>query len=327
MQSSITKKPRISIVIPMYNEADNAAHTIARIKDTLGNIDGGYEIIPVNDGSTDQTGKIIEQLANTDTCIRPVSYPNNGGRGKALRYGFKAARGTYVASLDADLSYDPEYIIRMLGTLEANPDMDAVLASAYMPGGSTEGVPLKRLWISRLGNWVLNLSMPENIHTITCVVRCYRREVLECLDLESNGKEIHLEILSKMLAMGFKVVEIPATLKARKKGKSKFAFRSTASSHLLFTIFERPALLFGIIGLILTIIGVAMGIYILALYLNAALNPNRPIINMMLLFVLGGMQILSFGFLASQITYLRKEVLKTRRAITEVMTRNIESGN
>jgi hypothetical protein len=187
-----------------------------------------------------------------------------------------------------------------------------------MPGGRTIGVPRDRLFMSWMGNKVLQMALPEKIHTITCVVRCYRNEVISSLDLESNGKEIHLEILSKLLAMGYKVREIPAVLTSRKKGASKFAFRSTALSHLLFTIFERPALLFGFIGMLLTLIGLGLGAYILYLYTGGVLNPNRPLTTLMTLFILGGIQILSFGFLASQIHFLRKEVLLNRRALAHL---------
>jgi len=309
------RRPVLSVIIPMYNEEGNVETTLGRMQQTLQTFGRPYEIIPVNDGSTDDTLRVLDEMASQDGRIRVVSYWKNGGRGKALRYGFKAARGEYIATIDADLSYDPRYILDMIRVLDEESDIDVVLASPYMEGGATEGVPRDRLLISKLGNRILRLAMSEKLHTLTCIVRCYRRAVITSLDLESNGKEIHLEILSKILAMGFSVKEIPATLTARKKGKSKFAFRATAISHLLFTVFERPALLFGILGIILALIGIGLGIYILALYLHAALNPNRPLITLMILFILGGMQILSFGFLASQINYLRKEVLRVRRAI------------
>lgn len=309
----LTSQPLISVVIPMFNEVENAAATLSRVAETLAGLD--YELVPVNDGSTDGTWAELERLAAADARIRPQGYSVNAGRGRALRTGFKAARGTYVASIDADLSYEPEYILRMLETLQAEPQTDLVLASAYMPGGGVEDVPFKRLFLSRMGNKVLNLSMSENIYTSTCVVRCYRRFVLECLDLESDGKEIHLEVLSKALAMGFKVREIPAVLRSRKLGQSKFAFKSTASSHLLFTILERPMLLFGLLGALMSLVGIIMAIAIVVMFAHGSLNPNRPLITVMLLFVLGGMQMLSFGFLAAQVSYLRKEVLKIRRAL------------
>ena len=141
----------------------------------------------------------------------------------------------------------------MAKALDEESDTDVVLASPYMEGGATEGVPKDRLFISRLGNKILKAAIPEELNTLTCIVRCYRREVIDSLDLESDGKEIHLEILSKVLAMGYRVKEIPATLTSRKKGKSKFAFRATAVSHIVFTVFERPSSLFGLLGLLLTI--------------------------------------------------------------------------
>jgi len=308
----------VSVIIPMYNEEENALETIARVSRTLLDRGRSFEIIPVNDGSTDNTLKILDEIASRDSHVRVVSYWKNGGRGKALRYGLNAARGQYIATIDADLSYDPGYILDMVKVLEEERDVDVVLASPYMEGGKTEGVPKDRLLISRLGNKVLQLSMPEKIHTITCIVRCYRNEVISSLDLESDGKEIHLEILSKVLAMGYKVKEIPATLTSRKKGSSKFAFKSTAVSHVAFTILERPALLFGFIGILLTLIGLGLGVHLLFLYSGGVLNPSRPLITLMVLFVLGGIQILSFGFLASQIHYLRKEILRNRKALSHL---------
>ncbi len=309
---------KISVVIPMFNEEEIASDTITRVSKILQSMGKPYEILPVNDGSTDNTLKILDDIASRDDNVRVVSYWKNGGRGKAIRHGFKAARGRYIASIDADLSYDPTYIMEMAKVLDEESDIDVVLVSPYMTGGKTVGVPKDRLFLSRVGNKVLQMALPEKIHTLTCIVRCYRSEVISSLDLESNGKEIHLEILSKVLAMGYKVREIPATLTSRKKGKSKFAFRSTAVSHLLFTIFERPALLFGLIGVLLTIIGLGLGAHILILYYGGNLNPNRPLITLMILFILGGIQILSFGFLASQIHYLRKEVLLNRKALSHL---------
>ncbi|HON38109.1 MAG TPA: glycosyltransferase [Deltaproteobacteria bacterium] len=310
--------PDISVIIPMYNEQENAADTIQRVADTIALSGKSFEIIPVNDGSTDDTLAVLHRLAEGDDRIRVVSYGTNGGRGKALRCGLKAARGRYVATIDADLSYDPKYIMQMYRVLDQEQDVDVVLASPYMKGGSAQGVARDRLFISRLGNRILQMAIPEDIHTLTCIVRCYRRDVIESLDLESDGKEIHLEILSKILAMGYRVKEIPAVLTARKRGSSKFAFRATALSHIVFTVFQRPSLLFGFLGLVLTLTGLGLGVYIVALYYVEALNPNRPLITLMILFILGGIQILSFGFLASQVNLLRRDVLQSRRAISRI---------
>jgi len=312
----VDQKPaKVSVIIPMYNEEENAANTVRSIEEKLSAAGCDFEIIPVNDGSTDNTLRVLDNIAEHDPRVRVVSYWKNGGRGKAIRYGFAAASGEYITTIDADLSYNPSHILDMIRVLDEESDIDVVLISAYMKGGKTEGVPKRRLFISRLGNRILSLAMTEPVHTITCIARCYRRNVVESLDLESNGKEIHLEILSKVLAMGYGVKEIPGVLRSRTRGRSKFVFRSTAISHLLFTIVERPILLFGFIGILLTIVGLGIGVYILDLYYTKALNPNRPLITLMIVFILGGIQILSFGFIASQMNYLRKEILRLRKTL------------
>jgi dolichol-phosphate mannosyltransferase len=308
----------LSIVIPMFNEAENAEATLDRVKEALASFQGSYEIIPVDDGSTDQTLDILREAARQDQRVRVVSYPKNAGRGMALRTGFRASRGETIVSIDADLSYDPRYILALLGTLRSEPDIDFVLASPYMPGGGVQNVPLLRLWISKLGNKVLRLAMPNRIHTSTGIFRAYRRSVIESLELESDGKEIHLEILSKAIALGYRVKEVPAILAGRRKGRSKFRFRKTAASHLVFSAFEKPMILFGFIGLLTLGAGLSIGLYVAYLRFYGTLTPGRPLITFALLLILAGIQILSFGFIAIQIVSLRREILRIQKENLEL---------
>jgi len=215
----------LSIIIPMFNEAENAESTLNRVEEALASFKGTYEIIAVNDGSLDNTLEILNKLAEKDRKLKVVSYPKNIGRGMALRKGFQESKGEMVVSIDADLSYDPHYIIDLVGGLKRDQDIDFVLASPYMPGGGVKNVPWLRLWISKLGNRILRFAMPNKIYTSTGIFRAYRRKVIDSLELESDGKEIHLEILSKALALGYRVKESPAILTSRKRGKSKFKFK------------------------------------------------------------------------------------------------------
>ena len=230
----------LSIVIPMFNEAENAETSLNRVQEALISFNGTYEIIVVNDGSIDHTLDILRKIESNNEKVRVVSYSENMGRGMALRKGFQESKGEMVVSIDADLSYDPRYILDMVHALRTGEDIDLALASPYMPGGKTEGVPPLRLWISKLGNRILRLALPNRIYTSTGIFRAYRKYVLDSLELESNGKEIHLEILSKAMALGFRIKEIPVTLKGRKGGRSKFKFKKTAVSHLVFSVFEKP---------------------------------------------------------------------------------------
>jgi dolichol-phosphate mannosyltransferase len=308
----------LSIVIPMFNEAENVEATLNQVEEALASFQGTYEIIAVNDGSLDNTLEILEILASRNGKIRVVSYSKNFGRGMALRTGFRESRGKIVVSIDADLSYNPHYIIDFVETLRLEEDIDFVLASPYMPGGGVQNVPFLRLWISKLGNKILRLAMPNRIYTSTGIFRAYRRKVLDSLELESDGKEIHLEILSKAIALGFRVKEIPVVLANRKKGRSKFKFRKTALSHLVFSVFEKPMMIFGFIGLLTLGIGFLIGIYVAYLRFAGELTPGRPLITFAILLILGGIQILSFGFIAIQMVSLRREILRIQKENLEV---------
>jgi dolichol-phosphate mannosyltransferase len=308
----------LSIVIPMFNEAENAETTLKRVEEALAPFPGTYEIIAVNDGSVDGTVDTLKRIESRNERVRVVSYSRNTGRGKALREGFSASRGQIVVSIDADLSYDPRYILDLVGALKKEEDTDLVLASPYMPGGGVDGVPLFRLLISKMGNKILRFAMPNRIYTSTGIFRAYRKRVLDSLELESDGKEIHLEILSKAIALGYRVKEIPAILKGRQKGKSKFKFKKTAISHILFSAFEKPMIIFGFLGVLTVGIGLLLGLYVAYLRFSGELTPGRPLITFVILLVLGGVQILSFGFIALQIVSVRKEILRIQKENLEL---------
>ncbi len=310
----------------MFNEAENAETTLKRVEEVLASFSGKYEIIAVNDGSLDNTLDILNRLAERDKKLKVVSYSKNAGRGMALRKGFKESSGEIIVSIDADLSYNPQYILDLVETLMGEPEVDLVLASPYMPGGGVKNVPALRLWVSKLGNRILRLVMPNRIYTSTGIFRAYRKKVLDSLELESDGKEIHLEILSKALALGYRVKEIPAILTSRKKGKSKFKFRKTAFSHLVFSAFEKPMVIFGFIGLLTLTIGLLIGLYIAYLRFSGALTPGRPLITFAILLILGGIQILSFGFIAIQIVSLRREILRVQKENLELKKEIMDKG-
>ena len=97
----------LSIIIPMFNEAENVETTLSRVEEVAASMGGTYEIIPVNDGSIDNTLEILRRISAQNKKVKVVSYPRNMGRGKALRTGFKEASGEIIVSIDADLSYDP----------------------------------------------------------------------------------------------------------------------------------------------------------------------------------------------------------------------------
>jgi hypothetical protein len=217
------------------------------------------------------------------------------------------------------LSWGTDIIGRLVNTLRHNPDVDVVIASPHHPEGKLEDVPSRRALISRVGNKVVGWAMPGRFHTVSGMTRAYRRHVIEALELESNGKEIHIEILSKAIALGYKATEIPAVLSGRRKGNSKFKFRATAIPHLIFCLFEKPMLLFGAIGLLCLSIGGMVGLYLTWLrFAHGIWHPDRPLMTILLLLILAGTQILSFGFIGTQIVGLRRELYKVQRGYLKI---------
>ncbi len=325
--SENVERPKLSVVIPMYNEAENAEHTLSVVTDTLqqaGMTD--FELVPVNDGSKDDTAAILQTLSYKDERICPAGYPINVGRGRALKTGFAAARGEIICAIDADLSYSADHILRMYNALLEHPNVDVVLASAYMPGGNVESKDFVKILVSKMGNRLLNSTLPGDVHTITCVVRAYRREVLERLDIESDGKEIHLEVLAKIMALGYKVMEIPATLASRQRGKSKSKMKPIIMSHLAFVFAERPFLLFGLLGIVAMLGSLLLGGYLVYLWQLAALNPTRPAMTLLVLLFLGGMQLIAFGLLSMLIVTNRRELYRIERQNKELQLKLEELG-
>jgi len=307
--------PRLSIVIPMFNEGENARSCLARVCEAVREMGVAFEVICVDDGSTDNTLSELEAASAEHPEVRVAGLPVNYGRGRALREGFARALGRYVVSIDADLSYDPSQIAALMRRMEEPDTPDVVIASPYMPGGRTEGVELFRLLISRAANVLLRQAMGRRYYTLTGIFRAYRRDVFDRIELYSDGKEIHLEIVARAEAAGLRLVEVPAVLASRKRGRSKLKLRMTAFSHLMFSFYERPLLLFGVVGLVLTVASLILGGYLFNLYLNHSLNPTRPIVWLSVLLLLAGIQMASFAFISTQITLLKKELFRTQKVI------------
>ena len=290
----------------MYNEEDNVLITLNEVKKVLETYQS-YQILTVDDGSNDQTLALLEEYASKNPELVVLKHPVNMGMGRALRTGFEKAEGDVIITLDADLSYEPHYITELIQELHKN-HLDIVIGSQYMDGGETEDIPFIRLFVSKMANRIVGYALDKNISTVTGILRAYRKEVIDSIEIEATGTEINPEILSKAIAIGFEVKEIPVKLKGRKLGESKVQFRSTTISHLLFTFYEKPMMLFGVIGLLLCIIGIIIAIYLFYEYLIGTLDPTRPLMFVMVLMILSGIQILVFGFVATQISLLKREI-------------------
>ena len=258
--------PDLSVVIAAYNEEPVIDRNLRRIVDELSkHPDVSWEMICVNDGSTDHTGKLMDEFASENPRIRVLHHRRNFGQGKALRTAFNQCQGEVIITLDADLSYGPENIFRLMDAIR-NQNVEIALASPYAQGGSVRNVPFYRHFLSRYGNLYLAKMSRYPISTSTCVVRAYRKEVIDALDLTSDGMELQLEILMKAHMMGFQVCEIPAslewsddkTVKANFRRLSKMRILKTMRLYLLMGWLQRPAYFFIILSWLLIIPGCYM---------------------------------------------------------------------
>lgn len=219
-----TSTPHVSLVVPAHNEEGNLRPLLEKILPVMENNPEikSYEILFVNDNSRDKTPEIIEDLAKTHSCVRTLHRWESPGFGNAVKAGLKEARGEIVIPLMADLSEEPEDIVRLVKKMEEG--YDVVYGSRFCPGGSTNDYPLIKLLLNRLGNHAIGLLFGLPHRDITNAFKAYRREVLEAIgfeNMEAEHFDLTIEIPLKAHVLGFKSVEVPVSWENRKVGEAK----------------------------------------------------------------------------------------------------------
>lgn len=249
------QSPKISVAIPVFNEANVIKNSLDEVIRTLENEyqPGFFEILVIDDGSTDKTSKIIEELNTYGNQVRLIRHHINLGRGAAVRTAMANFFGEILIVLDADLSYSPKVIADLVKPILMG-SADLTLASPYSPGGSVRNVPFIRALISRLGNLLLKNTFKSPRPTSTSIVRGYSSKLIQKLNLSSQGKELNLEVLYKTDLLQYSIVDVPAVLswpehrrtRAKNKGTKKYlTLTPIIRSHLLFQFFTRPGIIFG----------------------------------------------------------------------------------
>ncbi len=203
----------VSIILPAFNEQAILEKNVNTLLKYLGSLTKRYsfELIIVNDGSSDQTGTIADDLATKNSSIRVIHHKRNRNLGGALMTGFKHSKGYYIIVLDIDLSYAPDHIEKLLDEIEET-EADIVIASPYMKGGKNTAVPFMRLLLSKVVNRIMRVSSNLNIYTFTSMARAYNGKFLRSLNLKATSYDINPEIIQKANIMRARIVEIPAHL-------------------------------------------------------------------------------------------------------------------
>ena len=318
------KKPFVSIVLPCYNEEAILKNNIDTIISYLCSKNEKYqwEIVIINDGSKDNTGKIANELERQNEQIRVIHHPTNLNLGNALKTGFKNCKGDIIVVMDIDLSYSTDHIERMVDKL-IETTSDIVIASPYMPGGKVTDVPFGRKIMSRWVNEFMRIAAQDKYHTYTGMVRAYRKDFINTVNLKTKDYEINPEILYKAMILRARVVEIPAHLDWTEQNKYKGKRTSSIKmlrgffSGIMSSFIFRPYIFFLAIGLVLMLLSMYELVWLLvdtlsyisksngvihtfseSLALQFRKNPQSFIVGGITF--IAGIQFLSLGFLSLQ---------------------------
>jgi dolichol-phosphate mannosyltransferase len=213
-----------TVVIPTYNERENINDIIDAILHYP-----RFRVLVVDDNSPDGTGKLVAEMSHREPRIGLVSRPGKQGLGTAYIAGFRQALrdgARYIFEMDADFSHDPAYLPTLLEAAETRYDL--VIGSRYVQGGGTTDWGIVRRFISRGGNIYAGIILGLPVADSTGGFRCYRRAVLETLNLDavrSNGYSFQIEMVYRTLRAGFQVGESPIIFPDRRVGKSKMSRR------------------------------------------------------------------------------------------------------
>lgn len=250
-KSAPTQKPRLSVVIPAYNEEQNIAPTLTEITAKLSAAQIPYEIVVVNDNSKDRTPEIVRALQRKDRNIVLVNRPPPGGFGRAVRSGLENFSGDIVTIVMADLSDDPEDIVRYY-RLIVDEGYDAVYGSRFIRGAKVVEYPKVKLYVNRLVNKMLQLMFWTRHNDLTNAFKAYRAEVIRSvLPLRGAHFNITIELSLSVLIRRYKIAACPIRWYGRKWGQSNLKLRAMGRRYLATLIkiwFERLLILDDIIA-------------------------------------------------------------------------------
>ncbi|MGD8537090.1 MAG: glycosyltransferase family 2 protein [Candidatus Aminicenantes bacterium] len=245
--------PQISIVVPFYNEEDNIKELYEQLTRVLGVLGASYELIFIDDGSTDRSHDILIKLFASDKTVKVIRLRKNFGQTAALQAGFDHARGKIIISMDGDLQHDPADIPKLLAPISEGFD----IASGWRKERKDNF--LLRRFPSWVANRIMRLLSGVKIHDFGTTFKAYRRDVLEGIRLYG---ELHRFIPALISRTGVKITEVPIKNVVRQKGRSKYGLSrirrvlfDLITVKFIISFIDRPLQFFGLIGMILGGIG------------------------------------------------------------------------
>jgi glycosyltransferase involved in cell wall biosynthesis len=292
----------ISILVPVLDEEGTVGELAARVAGVLDRLGRKFEIVFIDDGSSDATAARVREAHASDSRVKLIRLRRNFGKAAALCAGFDGSSGEIVITMDGDLQDDPDEIPRFLDKLEGE-GLD--LVSGWKRQRQD---PIGKRYPSRLFNWATRLLAQVDLHDFNCGFKAYRRDVLDQIAVYG---ELHRYIPVLASRRGFSIGELPVKHHARQHGQSKYGFGRLYKGPLdLITVLfitkytRRPLHLFGVLGGLSFALGLAINIYLAALWwLRQEPLSNRPLLLLGVLLMLLGIQVLTTGLIGEMITF------------------------
>jgi glycosyltransferase involved in cell wall biosynthesis len=302
----------ISVVVPVHDEERSVALLHEELQAALEPLGHEWEVLFVDDGSTDGTFAALMRLHTREPAVRIVRLRRNFGKATALAAGFAEAAGDVIVTIDGDLQDDPAEVPRLLAKLDEGFD----LVSGWK---TRRRDPWRRRLLSRIFNGVTSRVSGLRLHDLNCGLKAYRAEVLRGLRLYG---ELHRFIPVLAHYRGFRVAEIPVNHRAREHGRSRYGVERYLRGFfdLLTVTFMgryryRPLHLFGTVGLALGLVGFALLAYLTVLKATGEAIGGRPLLTLGVLLLVVGIQLFSLGLVGELVTSLHEERVGDRERV------------
>ncbi|MBI2417057.1 MAG: glycosyltransferase [Ignavibacteriales bacterium] len=303
-QRQAQNNDRISIVVPLYNEEESLRPLAEAIKKAMGNYNNNYEVIFVDDGSTDRSAVILKELCREERRFKFISFQKNYGKSAALHVGFQAVAGDLVVTMDADLQDDPNEIPNLIRRLKDGYD----LVSGWK---KVRYDPFIKKYSSRFFNKITGMMSGIKIHDFNCGLKAYKRPVVKSLNVYGEMHR-YLPVLAKW--QGFSVTEVVVKHHPRKFGKTKFGISRFFKGFvdLLTVMFvtryiKRPMHLFGFFGALAFLLGFIVNGYLSIEWFMGKQLSNRPMLFLGILLIIVGVQFFSTGLLGEMIVHTQQD--------------------
>ncbi|WP_026495977.1 glycosyltransferase family 2 protein [Butyrivibrio sp. WCD3002] len=292
---------KVSVLVPAFNEQDSLNELYSRILDNVKKLISNqliseYEIVFVNDGSSDNTEAVMCELADKDPNVHVISFRKNFGKSPALDCGFKHVTGDIVFTMDADLQDDPDEFQRFIEKIDEGYDL--VVGWKKNRLDSAE----KRL-PSKLFNAVTSKLSGVYLHDHDCGFKCFRKEVIDSLDLYG---ELHRYVPVLAHRKGFRITEITVLHHKREHGHSKYGMErymrgllDSMTTTFLLKYSDRPMYFFGRVGIGLTFVGFVICLFLTVLWFMGQAIGTRPLLTLGVLCIIAGFQFIATGFLGN----------------------------